>query len=159
MRSNSRQSRVRCLLFDGSGFWLATKRLKGATFDWPKDEAAVAQMSLARLRLLLEGFELRSRRGWRQYDERLRADARKVLCQKPRTRRHGRHCACWCQVVPQVDDPGVTHSASLRSWQTSQRAITLVVGDGFCVRQALEQSAQICVRLQPIGLCCFHYRP
>jgi hypothetical protein len=44
-----------------------------ATFDWPKDEAAVAQMSLAQLRLLLEGFELRSRRGWRRYDERLQA--------------------------------------------------------------------------------------
>jgi transposase len=70
---NGRRNRVRCLLFDGSGFWLATKRLERATFDWPKDEAAVAQMSLAQLRLLLEGFELRSRRGWRRYDERLQA--------------------------------------------------------------------------------------
>jgi transposase len=72
---NGRRNRVRCLLFDGSGFWLATKRLERATFDWPKDEAAVAQMSLSQLRLLLEGFELRSRRGWKRYDERLRAGA------------------------------------------------------------------------------------
>jgi transposase len=70
---NGRRNRARCLLFDGSGFWLATKRLERATFDWPKDEAAVAQMSLAQLRLLLQGFELRSRRGWRRYDDRLRA--------------------------------------------------------------------------------------
>jgi hypothetical protein len=31
----------------------------------------VAQISVAQLRLLLEGFELRSRRGWRRYEERL----------------------------------------------------------------------------------------
>lgn len=70
---NRRRNRVRCLLWDGSGFWLATKRLERSTFDWPKDEAAVAQMSVVQLRLLLEGFELRSRRGWRRYEERLQA--------------------------------------------------------------------------------------
>jgi transposase len=43
------------LLWDGSGFLLATKRLEWA-FDWPKDEAAMAQMSLAQLRLLLDRF-------------------------------------------------------------------------------------------------------
>ncbi len=68
---NRRRNRIRCLLFDGSGFWLAAKRLERATFQWPKDEVAVAQMSLAQLRLLLEGFELKSRRGWRRYEKRL----------------------------------------------------------------------------------------
>jgi transposase len=68
---NRRRNRIRCLLFDGSGFWLAAKRLERATFQWPKDEVAVTQMSLAQLRLLLEGFELRSRRGWRRYEKRL----------------------------------------------------------------------------------------
>ena len=29
------------------------------------------QMSVAQLRLLLEGFELKSRRGWRRYEHRL----------------------------------------------------------------------------------------
>ena len=46
---NRRRNRVRCLLWDGSGFWLATKRLEQATFNWPKDETAVAQMSLVQL--------------------------------------------------------------------------------------------------------------
>ncbi|MBV8803492.1 MAG: IS66 family insertion sequence element accessory protein TnpB [Sinobacteraceae bacterium] len=69
---NRRRNRVRCLLWDGSGFWVATKRLERSTFDWPKDEAAVAQMSLVQLRLLLEGFEVRSRRGWQRYEGRLR---------------------------------------------------------------------------------------
>jgi transposase len=68
---NRRRNRIRCLLWDGSGFWLATKRLERATFQWPKDEAAVAQMTLVQLRLLLDGFELRSRRGWQRHEERL----------------------------------------------------------------------------------------
>ena len=70
---NRRRNRVRCLLWDGSGFWLATKRLEQATFNWPKDETAVAQMSLVQLRLLLDGFEVRSRRGWQRYEERMQA--------------------------------------------------------------------------------------
>jgi transposase len=68
---NQRRNRIRCLFFDGSGFWLATKRLEGAMYQWPKDPAAVMQMSVAQLRLLMEGFELRSRRGWRRYEHRL----------------------------------------------------------------------------------------
>lgn len=68
---NGRRNRIRCLLWDGSGFWLATKRLERATFAWPRDEAQVRQMSLAQLRLLVDGFELTSRRGWRRYEDRL----------------------------------------------------------------------------------------
>ncbi len=68
---NQRRNRIRCLFFDGTGFWLASKRLEGATFQWPKDPAAVMQMSVVQLRLLLEGFELKSRRGWRRYEHRL----------------------------------------------------------------------------------------
>ena len=68
---NQRRNRIRCLFFDGSGFWLATERLEGPTYQWPKDPAAVMQMSVAQLRLLLEGFELKSRRGWRRYEHRL----------------------------------------------------------------------------------------
>jgi transposase len=57
---------------DVSGLPLtASKRLERATFQWPKDEVAVTQMSLAQLRLLLEGFELKSRRGWRRYEKRM----------------------------------------------------------------------------------------
>ena len=68
---NGRRNRIRCLRWDGSGFWLATKRVVRATFAWPRDEAQVRQMSLAQLRLLVDGFELTSRRGWRRYEDRL----------------------------------------------------------------------------------------
>ena len=32
--------------------------------DWPKDEAGAAEMNGVQLRLLLQGLEIRSRRGW-----------------------------------------------------------------------------------------------
>lgn len=68
---NGRRNRVCCLLWDGSGFWLATKRVERATFAWPRNDAQVGQMSWAQLRLLLDGFELTSRRGWQRYEDRL----------------------------------------------------------------------------------------
>lgn len=68
---NRRRNRIRCLLWDGSGFWLASKRLERGTFEWPMHEAAVAQMSLSQLRWLVDGFEIRSRRGWQRHEERL----------------------------------------------------------------------------------------
>jgi transposase len=70
---NRRHNRIRCLYWDGSGFWVATKRLERATFDWPKTEQAVMEMSVAQLRLLLEGFELKRRRGWYRREEKLQA--------------------------------------------------------------------------------------
>lgn len=70
---NKRRNRIVCLLWDGSGIWVAVKRLQRGTFDWPRDPGAAAQMSLAQLRLLLDGFELRSRRGWQRYEQRLPA--------------------------------------------------------------------------------------
>lgn len=68
---NRRHNRIRCLYRDGSGFWVASKRLERATFDWPKSEQAVMEMSVPQLRLLLEGFELKSRRGWYRREEKL----------------------------------------------------------------------------------------
>jgi transposase len=61
---NRPKNRVKCLYFDGSGLWVAAKRIERGTLAWPKDEAAVAQMNGAQLQLLLTGYEIRSRRGW-----------------------------------------------------------------------------------------------
>lgn len=68
---NKRRNKIACLMWDGSGVWLARKCLQRGTFDFPRDTAEVSQMSLAQLRMLLEGFELKSRRGWQRYEERL----------------------------------------------------------------------------------------
>ncbi len=33
---NRARNRVRCLFWDGSGLWVATKRVEAGTLDWPK---------------------------------------------------------------------------------------------------------------------------
>lgn len=68
---NKSRNRIKCLLWDGSGFWVCAKRLEKSTFDWPKHEAGAMQMSIAQLQLLLEGFELKSRRGWYRREEKM----------------------------------------------------------------------------------------
>lgn len=68
---NRARNRVRCLIWDGSGFWVCTKRLERATFDWPRSAEAALTMSVAQLELLVSGFEIRSRRGWYRREEKL----------------------------------------------------------------------------------------
>ena len=61
---NRARNRIRCLFWDGSGLWVATKRLEAGTFDWPKQSRGGAEVSARQLQLLLEGIELRERKGW-----------------------------------------------------------------------------------------------
>ncbi len=61
---NRARNRVKCLLWDGSGLWVCAKRIERGTLAWPASESAVAEMNGAQLQLLLEGFEVTSRRGW-----------------------------------------------------------------------------------------------
>ena len=49
---------------------------------------------------------------------RIHDDVCKILCQKPGTRWHRSHRTCRCQVMPQINDPGVTQEGSLRIWRT-----------------------------------------
>ena len=61
---NRAKNRVKCLYWDGSGMWVCAKRIEGGTLGWPKHETGAQQINAIQLRLLLEGFELKSRRGW-----------------------------------------------------------------------------------------------
>lgn len=72
---NRPRNRIKCLIWDGSGFWVCAKRLERATFDWPMTQAAVARMSVAQLQLLVAGFELKSRRGWYRREEKMHVPA------------------------------------------------------------------------------------
>lgn len=72
---NRAHNRIKCLIWDGSGFWVCAKRLERATFQRPGTQDAVAAMSLSQLRLLLAGFELKSRRGWYRREEKMRIPA------------------------------------------------------------------------------------
>ena len=53
---NRSKTMVRALVYDGTGFWLMTKRLSKGKFDgWPSNELAVNSFNAKQLRGLLLG--------------------------------------------------------------------------------------------------------
>lgn len=66
---NRRRDRVRALYFDGSGLWVATKRLEKGTFAWPESETGGGrrvELRAEELAALLGGLDLSetTRRRW-----------------------------------------------------------------------------------------------
>lgn len=71
--TNKRRNRIKLLCFDGTGLWVAAKRLEKGAFSWPKpSEPAQRKLKLApeALQLLLDGVDLRgaSFRPWYERD-------------------------------------------------------------------------------------------
>lgn len=61
--TNKRRNRIKLLYFDGTGLWVAAKRLEQGKFSWPKpSEANQRKLHLTSeaLQLLLDGVDLRS---------------------------------------------------------------------------------------------------
>ena len=59
---NRRHTRLKILLFDGTGLWVCTKRLEQGTFSWPRHaEPQTTKLRLApeALALLTDGVDLR----------------------------------------------------------------------------------------------------
>ena len=66
---NKRRNRLKLLYFDGTGLWVAARRLEEGTFSWPAgNKARDKKLKLApqALALLLDGIDLKgaSMRGW-----------------------------------------------------------------------------------------------
>ena len=59
--TNKRRNRVKTLYFDGTGMWVAIKRLEQGRFSWPKGVGAKGKLALApeALALLLDGVDLK----------------------------------------------------------------------------------------------------
>ena len=60
--TNKRKNRIKLLYFDGSGLWVAAKRLEEGTFSWPPpSQTNQTKIKLApeALQLLVDGVELR----------------------------------------------------------------------------------------------------
>ena len=59
---NRARTKVKLLMFDGSGLWVCAKRLEGGRLVWPQSGAA--EMDVLALQAVLSGFELKARRHW-----------------------------------------------------------------------------------------------
>ena len=60
--SNRRHTRIKILCWDGTGFWVLTKRLEAGTFSWPKNlqpETTKLKLTPQALALLTDGVDLR----------------------------------------------------------------------------------------------------
>ena len=72
--SNRQRTRVKALIWDGSGLWVCSKRLERGRFQWPEADAEAAEdgsvtMRPEQLSMLLNGLDLkqaRRRRNWYQ---------------------------------------------------------------------------------------------
>ena len=60
--TNRRRTRIKLLYFDGTGLWVATKRLEKGAFSWPspgRAEQRKLKLAPEALGLLLDGVDMR----------------------------------------------------------------------------------------------------
>lgn len=67
--SNRSRTRIKAIVWDGSGLWVCAKRLERGRFQWPKADEGERQVTMRpeQLTLLLNGMDLakvHSRPGW-----------------------------------------------------------------------------------------------
>ena len=65
--TNQKRNRVKSLYWDGTGFWVMTKRLERGTFRIVWRETGAFEMDAAELALILEGIELAGARRRQRY--------------------------------------------------------------------------------------------
>ena len=55
---NRQRNKLKCLYWDGSGFWLLYKRLEKGHFKWKKDDDGILELTQQQLNWLLEGLRI-----------------------------------------------------------------------------------------------------
>lgn len=58
--TNARRNRLKLLVYDGSGLWVAAKKLDGGRFRWPQSNTTATKIVLSQeeLALLVGGIDL-----------------------------------------------------------------------------------------------------
>jgi transposase len=62
--TNRRRNRLRLLWWDGTGLWIATKRLEGGVLTWPSGAGPSVTLRPEQLSALISGLEVREKDGW-----------------------------------------------------------------------------------------------
>lgn len=71
---NRRRDRIKVLHWDGSGLWVATKRLESGTFRWPSSDSLRLEYRPEELYMLLSGIDLNETKKRRWYRKSHRDD-------------------------------------------------------------------------------------
>ena len=62
--TNRRRNRLRLLWWDGTGLWVATKRIERGALSWPLGQGPSASLRPEQLSALISGLEVREKDGW-----------------------------------------------------------------------------------------------
>lgn len=62
--TNKNRTRIKILCWDGSGLWVATKRLQGGRFSWPSGDGLNAVLRPEEFHALINGLEVVKIKHW-----------------------------------------------------------------------------------------------
>ncbi|WP_419483743.1 IS66 family insertion sequence element accessory protein TnpB [Holdemanella porci] len=61
---NKHRNKIKCLYWDGNGFWLLYKRLEKGHFQFPIRDDGIATITKQQLRWLLEGLKMEQKKAF-----------------------------------------------------------------------------------------------
>ena len=78
--AKARRNRLQLFVYDGSGLWVAGKKLDGGRFRWPESDTAARKMVLSQeeLALLLGGIDLKQTQPRKWYRKSLAEEPEKL---------------------------------------------------------------------------------
>lgn len=63
---NRQRDKLKCLYWDGTGFWLLYKRLESGHFQWKATDEGTALISHQQLKWLLEGLKMEQKKAFKK---------------------------------------------------------------------------------------------